>query len=282
MGAAMLNPKIDEIAREQIRIEFEDRDGQLGRDLSIMVGEFAIRSGGGLSSRAVLAGAEMFHAELKGRATMALNILRRVCSEIGVESGSDLGPSVKAFLNDVIGREADKLFAHMMESNPVSASRGFNMDVRTPYEKVRANALSKVHTEVDLFEARIAALVQQTKASGNQVNVTGSGNVVLTGAFVGSPMNVSIDAGSRATIEKALAVVEDALAKVAEPANFNVAEVRDMIAQSKNELQKPKPNSTLLTTMLVGIATAIQTAGALRPAYDALKWALLPLGITLP
>jgi hypothetical protein len=196
---------------------------------------------------------------------------------------------MKLFLTEVIRREADKLLAQMLKTPPIgtsgdagTAGASFGNVVRPPYENLRANVLSKALTEVDLFDAKLSALAQQAQASGNQVTVTGAGNVVLTGVFTGSPMSITIDAGARAEIERALAIVEAALASVPQPTSFNVADVQEMVAESKAELVKPQPNSTKLGTMLMGVATTIQTAGAMRPAYDALKGLFAMFGITLP
>jgi hypothetical protein len=195
---------------------------------------------------------------------------------------------MKAFLADVIGREAGSLLDRMNSTPPIGTSAKAGMtgsaieiDVQARFEAVRANVLTKVNAEVDLFVRRIVTLAERVDAPGNRVSITGSGNVVLAGAFVGSPMSIGLDAGSKAALENALDTVEIALAEV-ETATFNVAEVKEMVAQSKAELAKDKPNSILISSMLQGTATAIQTLPSLRPAYDALKWALLPLSVMLP
>lgn len=284
----MLDPKIQAIASEKIRLEFEERDGQLGRDIGAVVSRFAAR-GVGLSGMAILGVAEVFERELKIRQGLAYGTLQRVCAEFGVQTDADLAPSMKAFLDDVIGTQADRLRAQMLETQPVKSTKAagiagasFNVDVLTPFERVRANVLSNAHTEVDLFEARLSTATRQAHIAGNQVLVTGANNIVLTGNFSSSPVTITMNAGAMAEIERALTVVDEALATLAEPVNFNVDDVRGMIADSKAELTKPTPNLTKIGAILTGTATTIQTAGSLSAAYAVLKGALAMVGITLP
>lgn len=67
----MLDPKIEGIAREQIRIEFEGRERQLGREIGTTQGDFGKR-GTLHSSMCIRAIGEVFQNELKIRAELAL------------------------------------------------------------------------------------------------------------------------------------------------------------------------------------------------------------------
>lgn len=65
-------------------------------------------------------------------------------------------------------------------------------------------------------------------------------------------------------------------------AGFSRDEVAELVEDARTELEKPKPNGFRLTNVLTGVATAVQTAASLQPAYQALKAGVLPLGIFLP
>jgi hypothetical protein len=282
----MLNPKIESIAREQVRLQFEERDGSLDREIGATVSQFVKCSAlhSGICIRAV---AGLFQNELKIRANIALNVLRGACSEVGVQADSEVAPAMKRILGQVIGDEANKLLSRMLATQPIAsydksgtAGASFGVDVRSPYEKVRANRIAFVESETDLFDARLSA-VSQSQVKGGQVTVIGNSNVVLAGAFTGSTVNVALDSGAKAEIERALATVEEALGSLAGHPTVNVAEVRDMVADSKAELAKPTPNKSKLAALLGGVAVTIQTVASLRPAYDAVKGALALLGIRL-
>lgn len=72
------------------------------------------------------------------------------------------------------------------------------------------------------------------------------------------------------------------LARVDELPGYEKDELLDLIEEGRAEVDKAKPNGMRLTSVFSAIATAIQTAGSLQSAYQALKAALLPLGLPLP
>jgi hypothetical protein len=59
-------------------------------------------------------------------------------------------------------------------------------------------------------------------------------------------------------------------------------EIVELVDEAEIESRKAKPNNSKLLSTFMIIAQAIQAVGSLKPAYDALKAALLPLGISLP
>jgi hypothetical protein len=94
-------------------------------------------------------------------------------------------------------------------------------------------------------------------------------------------MAVHLDATSKKEIAKALDAVEKALGEAAH-VPFHSAEISEMVRESMSELDKPGPNVCRLRSLMVGVATSIQTVASLRPAYDAIKGGLALLGVTLP
>ena len=100
--------------------------------------------------------------------------------------------------------------------------------------------------------------------------------------FPGAMTNISysLDAGERDVLVRALDLVKESLA-TGEHVGVR-EEISELIEEARAEVGKPKPNGMRLQSVLTGIAGAIQTAGSLQPAYQALKAALLPLGVFLP
>ena len=94
-------------------------------------------------------------------------------------------------------------------------------------------------------------------------------------------MTVHLDSTSKQQIERALDAVEKALGEAAHTP-FDRAEISEMIQESRSELDKPAPNVSRLRSLMLGIATTIQTMASLRPAYDAIKGGLALVGVTLP
>lgn len=92
----------------------------------------------------------------------------------------------------------------------------------------------------------------------------------------------TVGSEAREALLHALDLVQQSLASGEEPASYSKEEVLDLVKEGQTELEKAKPNGIRLRAILTAVATTIQTVGSLQPAYQALKTALLPLGILLP
>ena len=107
------------------------------------------------------------------------------------------------------------------------------------------------------------------------------------GAFqtgAGSSANVVQHIGTqeRETLLQALVVVKDALSKLPETAGISKAEIVEMVEDAHAEIQKSAPNRIKMTSILTTVGETIRVVGSMNSAYQSLKTALLPHGITLP
>jgi hypothetical protein len=60
------------------------------------------------------------------------------------------------------------------------------------------------------------------------------------------------------------------------------ADLIEVAEDAEKELNKEQPNKLRLSSLLGGLATGIQTAGSLGPAYHVFKTAAAAVGIQLP
>lgn len=58
--------------------------------------------------------------------------------------------------------------------------------------------------------------------------------------------------------------------------------VLELAEEAEEELNRSKPRKLKVTTLLSGVAMAVQAIPAVKPAYKAIKAAALQLGIGLP
>src|SRR5205823_2772867 len=86
----------------------------------------------------------------------------------------------------------------------------------------------------------------------------------------------------RETLLRALDVVGESVRALSEVAEAKPAEIVELTEECRVEAEKDEPNRLRLGALLAGLATAIQTTAALQPAYQALKAAMLLLGIPMP
>ena len=157
-----------------------------------------------------------------------------------------------------------------------------------PISYALERTMTKVSTEIDLFALNLVQRAgtgkTQRQREGPQAvfNIYSPVGAIQTGS--GATANIVQNLGSqdRDLLIKALELTKQALSSVDEIPGNPKEEVVELVEEAKTEVAKTKPNGVRLTSILTAIATAIQTAGSLQPAYQALKAALLPLGILLP
>jgi hypothetical protein len=88
---------------------------------------------------------------------------------------------------------------------------------------------------------------------------------------------------------KWMTILSAALAQVREALGLDVSlperqkrESLEIADECSTQIASQSPNSTKLLNMFNVLGTAIQSIASAQPAYQALKIALLPLGIILP
>ena len=156
----------------------------------------------------------------------------------------------------------------------------------TSLSDVREQALMKVDAEIDLF---VLSLLRQTEAregktesSGQIFNFYSPIGAIQTGPSATANVVMNLSPRDREALREALERVKEGLSIVEHLPGHPKEEVLDLVEEAKTEVGKPRPNGMRLGSVLMAVGTAIQTVGSLQPAYQALKAALLPLGIPLP
>jgi hypothetical protein len=69
------------------------------------------------------------------------------------------------------------------------------------------------------------------------------------------------------------------LQAMAEAQRPELAEVREILLEAKEEAAKPSPNRLKLSTILAGAGGIVQTVAALHPAWDAVHQLARSLGL---
>src|SRR5262249_10253804 len=126
----------------------------------------------------------------------------------------------------------------------------------------------------------------QSPTAGDQspaiFNFYSSVGAVQTGPSATANVVQTINPSDKETLLKALETVKQGLVDIDALPSHPKKEIIELVDEAHIEVDKSNPNRTRLGSILQGIATAIQTAGSLQPAYQALKAALIPFGIPLP
>lgn len=276
----MLPPKAVDLARRLYEAEVRARNALLARGIS-SIKENATKHGMLLSGRTVLLITEECKRELGARAVLAWDAIQRVLSEIGLSLDATLPNELKSAMTTFL-EEAQSDLEDRLRREVEPLQMGWDS---TALWNERRALEEGFGAQVDLFVAGLQRRAPQTITPGATPVVNNF--YAPVGAVQTAPHSIAsvvqnISATEQRAVLEALSAVEHALAALVDVSGVAPKEVVEVIADVRNEVQRPRPNRLRLTQLASGLATTIQTLGSMRPAYDLLKAALAPLGILLP
>jgi len=273
----MLDPKVTELADRIIEVQFEDRQEYLKREIQKLEDEFRL-AGQWKSPRLVFLVKELCNHEVVTRTLIVWQALVKVLSAQSVVPVEGLGDALK---QEVLGHR------ELIISGPIDCLRKtankiapttISADLTEGWERARKKALADIDLSILSLESR------KEKKEGQVVfNLQGSQiGAIQTGPGASAITIQTLSPQDRETLRNVLNRVKQGLDGMEEIPGYEKDEVLDLVEEGQAEINKPKPNSMRLRYVLSATATAIQTVGSLQPAYQTLKAALLPLGISLP
>ena len=276
----MLDNKITDLVDRMTRVQFNERQGQLQRDIALAQSQMVAR-GLGRSGAIVQRVYELCSRDVEIRTLLIWQTLVRVLSQVGVRYSDDLAADLKQeirkYLSSILEHPNDCLQKIVQQ---------IGIGMATSLSDVREQALMKVDAEIDLF---VLSLLRQTEAregktesSGQIFNFYSPIGAIQTGPSATANVVMNLSHLDREALREALERVKEGLSIVEDLPGHPKEEVLDLVEEAKTEVGKPRPNGMRLGSVLMAVGTAIQTVGSLQPAYQALKAALLPLGIPLP
>jgi len=189
---------------------------------------------------------------------------------------TDVRPVLVDEVKSALAAGSQDLEGHYM--NAVRLTNTLSVNHQQTLAAMRVSALKRAESDIDY--AILEATSERTeKGAGPTFHIHGNVGAVMTGAGASATVHQTFGQTERESISRALEAVKQATAGLPESERVQVVEVVEAVAV---EAKKDKPNLLTIRSLSAGIATAIQTLGAARPAYDMLKGALALLGITLP
>jgi hypothetical protein len=270
-----------EVARTRLRIEFAEQAEHLHRDYDNLANRYRHRGmlDSGMFLKAV---ADSCVSAIDIRAQVTWQTIYRFISSAALRYGEELASDLKRAFRDTLGGACD-LFAVYTKAAKILGDDATGAEIGQKLDIALAHGITRIEAEIELLCTSLkAAESAEASIPGTIVNVYSPVGVLQTGSNASSNVNIATNEEAHRAIVEALRLVEASLSQVAELVNANKSEVEEMVRQAKEELQKGNPNGTLLRSLLPNIAIAVQTTGAVKPAYDAMKWALSFLGITVP
>jgi hypothetical protein len=273
----MLDPKVIELVDRMVRVQFEERETQLGRE--ILQEKYREAKSGGPSSVTVDRVYDLCSHDIGIRTQIVWQNLVRVLSQTGIVASETLGEELKT----VVRSYHSSIYNHPFQSLQAAST---NFAPRRPLTDAWERAVMKIEAEIDFF---VLSLLRHAEAKGQQpgspqpvFHFHSPVGAIQTGPGATANVVQNLAAQDKEALRRALDLVRDALSDVDDFPGNPKAEIVELVAEAESEVGKPSPNQTRLRSILTAVASVIQTVGSLQPAYQALKVALLPLGIALP
>lgn len=276
----MLDPKVIEVVKRMVLVQFDERREQLKRDVEMAQAKASTR--GMASSGPVIVEVYGLCAhDIEVRTQIVWQTLRKVLLETGIVPSEVLAEDLKEF---VTSHTAAIIAVPSEHYERVVRNTGINRQ-HPSIDTALQRAIDKVNADID-FLALSLMRRQEAEANhpGSQQPIFNIGSVGAIQTAPSATANITMNIGpeDREALLCALALVKEGLAGVESLPAHPTPEIIELVDEVKSEIEKPKPNGTRLGSLALTIATAIQTAGSLQPAYQTLKAALLPFGILLP
>lgn len=215
-------------------------------------------------------------------AQTALNLMLRAASAHGETISSDN-------LSDIIERiKKELIFELEILRAAVTASVPFRDSGISGGDRLMEQMNRAAHLELDRVIGELRLIVAQNKRAGanapagSTIIVNAPVGVLQTGPGSFGMANQHIDAGAVEALDKALTILLGQLERTDGDGRVNVAEIAEMVVESKTELQKTTPNASKLKSLITGIGSTISYLPKLKDAYDTLKWAANGIGVPLP
>jgi hypothetical protein len=120
------------------------------------------------------------------------------------------------------------------------------------------------------------------KSDQNVFNIYSPVGAIQTGANAIAYPTQYLDTATQERLLNALKFVEEALANTDSLPSHPKSEIVELVQESRVEIQKEKPNTTKLQTLLSTVGASIRTVASLKPAYETLKTVLVYFGVNLP
>ena len=276
----MIDPEMKERFDRLIEVQLNERRKQIPGEISRINASAASR--GMYNSSVPLVNIfELLSRETEIRVILAWESLVRVHRLFG----SIMGDSLRADFKEEIKSQA--LIAHselstvlnqILEKSPIK-SVNLNLD-----ETLKAS-LNKHDIEIDLYFDSLEKKVIATGVSASvphQYNFYGNVGAVQTGANSSANVVQNLGQDDKHVLVEALTQVNEALETIRDMAENKRDELMEMVKECIEISNSQNPNNTKLLTMLNVIGITVQSYASAQPAYQALKAALIPLGITLP
>ncbi len=248
--------------RDSIEAELGPRATDLAAAVNACDSDFA-RHGAFNSSRRILQRGVVACHELTVRAEIIWRIIQQYRRLFGEPD--------EALIADLTRQLHDHISAQVNDVLKLTGPQ--------PLAECRDQLIKKFSNQALLFVEELKR-EPAAGAAGGMTNFYGPVGAVQTGPH--ATAHVHIDAAGTARLLDALEKLRDELPKAADMVLDEREQGTELVRDIMAAAQAPKPNSSKLSGLLMGLSLLVQTVASLRPAWDAVRYAAKAVGIPLP
>lgn len=276
----MLNNLIADRAVRLIEVEFEKRRKSLSLDMGKIKADLAQR-GMSSSSAAIDSLDHLFSRELEIRSIIAWQNIVRAHQNNGSPISSGLRDDLKQEVNKYICQAFDELTSSLQRELQSSGLKGLPPTPHQTLADTKIREIKKHDVEIDLY---IDSLEQKATSKPLLQNYNFYGNIgaLQTGANATANIFQNLNENDKSAIKDAMQQARNAIQEDAELAPDQKKEIIEITNECEAQINSGHPNNTKLLTLLTVLGTTVQSIASAPTAYNSLKAALLPLGISLP
>jgi hypothetical protein len=247
-----------------------------------------------IDSRARDITTRLLAAELRRRDRVFAHDIAQAKEEMGARGAMRSGMTVvhvrdlavrefraRAELNEWIDAAIDETFQLIVQRvNAETALLGGRARIDILQDETAA-LKAEFAARADLLVASLERRAKGTDPS-SVFNFYGTVGAIQTGAAPSASVSQQLGQADLAALSAALERVAEAIARSTDVTPEVRGDVDEVLVELRSEIGKPRQNSLRLRQLASGVAMTIQTVASARPAYEALKTALLAFGIVVP
>lgn len=215
--------------------------------------------------------------ELEVRTILAWEALVRVHRTLGQPMSETLRDDLKAEIH----RHIDQVMAELSGSLDERTKKS-SLNMSVTLDDAHRFAIEKHDVEVDLYVDSLPTVTGGTSTMTQNYHFYGAVGSVQTGANATANVIQNLGTDDRASLASAIQQVREAISSAPSVGIEQRRELIEIADECSSQMSSSTPNNTKLLTMFNVLGTAIQSIASAQPAYQALKVAVMPLGITLP
>jgi len=272
----MLSDELINKARRLVEVGFTERRRQLPLELAAIDSQ-AEAAGAYHSGIRLLQIHRVLARELDVRAILAWQRIVRVHQTLGIPAAEELATDLKQLFSEFLGSIRTELDA--LRTDKLTEP---NLRDRLTLDEACEDSRRKHDVEIDLYvdSLKISAGAQPS-AMAHSYHFYGTVGTVQTGPGATANVVQNLAAEDKQALLGALDQIKDAISS-SQALLAQQQELIEIAEECTTLIQATQPNNSKLRAMFDVLATSVQALASAQPAYQALKAALVPLGIMLP